>query len=223
MSKISLKYTSKGTYSEIGQPNPIRWAILSGTPSTGFVNESSWLKCKDFFNDYVVAYNGGQRFSIYGFSTEKMSIPATGQPVYMAVKDYTKDFLDNLSVINTQLPEEVKVISEQDGNIILEMPAYYFKSTYNISLLSLMIRLCSIEHKFSSYEEYVGWKKHAGQDQNLWNNVVSKGKFFDIPEKLKQYVWYAGNVYNDKKFSGQVYQMSSLVHNGGVVAWGNHF
>jgi hypothetical protein len=221
MSKFT--YTPKGLYSEIGQPNPIRWCLLSGTPETGFVNESSWLKCKDFFNDYVVAYNGGQRFGIYGFSTEKMVIPAKGEPVYMAVKDLTQAFLPNLNVLNGGLPNPVEVLKTDDGTVVLKLPSFYLESTYNISLISLMIRLCNIAHTFSNYEEYVNYKQHASQDQNLWNTVVSKGVFFNLPEELQGYVWYAGEEYNDKKFKGAVYQMSSLVHNGGVIAWSKYF
>lgn len=219
---MKFTYTSKGTYSEIGQPNPIRWAILSGTPETGFVNESSWLKCKDFFNDYVVAYNGGKRFGIYGFSTEHMNIPEKGQPVYMAVKDLTSSFLPNLNTLNGGLPEPVGVLKAEDDTVVLRIPAYYFENTYNISLISLMIRLCNIDYVFSSYEEFVNYKQHAGQDQNLWNNVVAKGKYFNLPDHLKGYVWYAGEQYNSTK-EMQVYQMSSLIHNGGVVSWGAHF
>lgn len=219
---MKLTYTPKGTYSEIGQPNPIRWAILSGTPETGFVNESSWLKCKDFFNDYVVAYNGGKRFSIYAFSTENMTIPAKGEPVYMAVKDTAYNFLSNLEVLNTGIPHPIGVHTI-DGVVVLEIPAFYFESTYNISLISLMIRLCSIVYPFVDYQEFVNYKDHATQDQNLWDNVVKHGKFFNLPEQLKQYVWYEGTQYNDKVFKGEGYQLASLVHNSGVISWSKYF
>lgn len=219
---MKFTYTNKGGYSEIGQPNPIRWAILSGSPDAGFQNESSWLKCKDFFNDYVVAYNGGQRFGIYGFSTEGMKIPAKGEPVYMAVKDWKPPFLTNLDVLNQGIPEAVErhMVGEQ---LILEIPAYYFKNTYNISLLTLLIRLCNIDHTFETFEEFASYKQHAVQDQQLFNTVQDKGKFFNIPDHLKDYVWYAGAQFNDKVFKGQVYQLSSLVHNNGLVSWSTNF
>lgn len=220
---MKFTYKDKGGYSEIGQPNPIRWAILSGTPSEGFVNESSWLKCKDFFNDYVVAYNGGERFSIYNFTTKPMTIPPKGEPVFMAVKDLTPTFETNLETINASLPEPLAIHHASCGAVIIEIPAYYFQSTYNISLLSLMIRLCNITHQFSSYEEFVGYKAHAKQDQNLWDTVVAKKVFFALPEELRNYMWYCGEQYNNKVFKGKDYQLADLVHNCGLMAYSKHF
>lgn len=217
---MKFTYNSKGAYSEIGQPNSIRWAILSGTPEDGFVNESSWLKCKDFFNDYVVAYNGGKRFSIYCFSTEKMTIPAKGVPVYMAVKDVCPSFEHNIKILN--LPQSIEMY-ECEHVFILKLDELYFRSTYNISLLSLMIRLCNIEHKFKDYTEFVEYKEHPKQDQDLWDNVVKHNYFFDIPEPLQQYIWYEGPKYNDKVFQGDGYQLSSLVHNCGIIAYSKFF
>ena len=46
---MKLTYKDKGAYTEIGQPNPMRWAILSKNTDGTYKNESSWLKCKDFF------------------------------------------------------------------------------------------------------------------------------------------------------------------------------
>ncbi len=219
---MKFTYTPKGQYNEIGQPNPIRWCILSGSPEEGFVNECGWIKCKDFFNDYVVAYTGGKRFNIYGFSTESMNIPEKGKPVYVAVKDLTSEFLRNIDTINEKLPRSIKWLKADDGTFILELDSFYFQSTYNISLITLMIRLCNIKHTFSSFDQFYNYKDHATQDQSLWDNVVSKGVLFDIPEALRQYVWYAGKDYNsEKEVAG--YQLASLVHNGGVVAWGAHF
>jgi hypothetical protein len=220
--QLKITYTSKGHYSEISQPNPIRWAILSGTPETGFVNESSWLKCKDFFNDYVVAYNGGKRFNIYGFSTVGMNIPEKGMPVYIAVKDLTSEFLNNLTTINEKLPRSIKWHKADDGTIVLELDSFYFECTYNISLISLMIRLCNIKHTFSSFDEFYNYKSYAAQDQNLWNNVVSKGVMFNLPETLRQYVWYAGKDHNsEQKVEG--YSLASLVHNNGIISYSAHF
>lgn len=217
-----LLYTSKGSYSESSQPNNIRWCILSGTIEDGFVNESSWLKCKDFFNDYVVAYNGGKRFSIYSFNTQKMLIPAKGENVYVAVKDVCPSFTPNLELLNEWLDCPIEIYNNEQG-YILELSEYYFRSTYNISLITLMIRLCNTEHKFSSVEEFAEYKQFPKQDQDLWDNVMKHLYFFNLPEQLQQYIWYEGAQYNDKVYQGGEYNLASFVHNNGVIAYSKFF
>lgn len=219
---MKINFVSKSPYAEEGQPNPIRWAILSTTDGNTFKNESAWLKCKDFLNDYCVAYNGGPRFAIYGFSTEGMSIPKKGESVYVAVKELTTSFLDNLKMLNKMLPAPIVEHSLADGIVILDMPPLFWKNTYNISLITLMIRLCNVEHKFASFEEFKKYKLFAQKDQMKWDQVAAKNMFFDIPKKFDEYVWYAGPNYNDKK-ECPTYQLASLVHNGGVLSWSKFF
>lgn len=218
---MNIKFTNKPTYAEEGQPNPIRWCILSGTPETGFINETSWLRCKDFFNDYVVAYNGGKRFQIYGFSTEKMNIPAKGQPVYIAVDALTKSFYNNLGCLNAWLKENnTPVIKSIEGmsHYILEFDSFYFNNTYNISLISLIIRLLNVEEKFEDFGDVLTYKAFATKDQQKWDKAVEAGRFFNIPEQLNKYIWYCGAECNSEKPPAD-YSLPSVCHNNGMLSW----
>jgi hypothetical protein len=212
---VQIKFTTKPTYAEEGQPNPLRWCILSGTPETGFTNESSWLRCKDFFNDYAVAYNGGKRFQIYGFSTEKMNVAPKGSSVYIAVSSFTNDFIKNVR-------QCTDVVVHEGGEFpILEFSEYYFSNTYNISLISLIIRLCNVDVSFDSFDALTKYKKFATKDQQKWDVVVAAKRFFNLPEQMKKYVWYASKDKNSELTPDNDYSLPSLVHNGGVLSWTN--
>lgn len=224
---MKITFVHKPTYAEEGQPNPLRWCLLSGTPEKGFTNESSWLRCKDFFNDYVVAYNGGKRFGIYGFSTEAMNIPHKGMPVYIALDSLSKSFEHNLSRFNYWLNQVhtpalpiIQIIKAT--NIVLEFNPFYFKNTYNISLVSLIVRLLNAENEFSSFEEVIKHKGFATKDQQKWDAVVNANRFFKIPEALEKYVWYCGPDNNSEKQNSAAYSYASLVHNNGVLSWTNY-
>ena len=221
---MQIKFTSKPTYAEEGQPNPIRWAILSGTPETGFINETSWLRCKDFFNDYCVAYNGGKRFNIYGFSTEKMNIPKKGEPVYIALDATTEAFPFNLGEFNTWLKgQELPTIvyTPYISMWVLEFPEFYFNNTYNISLVSLIIRLLNVDKEFTSFEEVIKYKDFPAKDQQKWDVAVASGIYFKLPDAANKYVWYIDKNTNSEKTDSSHYSYSSLVHNNGLISWTN--
>ena len=219
---MKITFVNKPTYAEEGQPNPLRWCILSGTPETGFTNESSWLRCKDFFNDYAVAYNGGKRFQIYGFSTEKMNIPKKGEPVYMALDATTKAFPFNLGKFNTWLKDKdlpTIVYRPYEGKWIIEIAPYYFSNTYHISLLSLIIRLCNMDVEFKDFESLTEYKSFPTKDQQKWDQVVAAKRFFNLPEQMKKYVWYASKDKNSELTPDSDYSLASLVHNCGILQW----
>lgn len=221
---MKLTITNKSAYAEEGQSNPIRWAILSGSPEEGFVNESAWLKCKDFFNDYCVAYQGGPRFGIYGFSTEKMTIPKNGEPVYMALSGLTKNFLANFIRLREWLLKnncpDIGAEAFED-KVILEFAPFYFKNTYNISLISLMIRIINDEKFNGTIEELKTYKIPGdGRDEAKWQTAVKKNVFFQLPEKYQTFVWYCSPTHNSETSKDlPVYQLSSLIHNNGLVSW----
>jgi hypothetical protein len=220
---MKINFVSRPSYAEEGQPNPLRWCILSGTPETGFVNETSWLRCKDFFNDYVVAYNGGKRFGIYGFSTEKMVLAPQGTPVYIAVDATTKAFSFNMATFNTWLQDnELPPVpyTPYEGKWVLEFDPFYFSNTYNVSLVSLIIRLCNVEEEFETFEDLIHHKGFAPKDQQKWDKVVEAGRFFNLPEEMKKYVWYASKDANSENYKDG-YSLASLVHHGGVLSWTN--
>lgn len=223
---MKITITSKGTYGEEGQPNPMRWMILTKEDDNSYKNETSWLRCKDFFNDFVYARHTKKYFNIYGFDTNKMNVGSPGEPVYMLLDVLTKQFLYNMDALNTWLKEDQKMpwipYTPHEGKVLLQIPSIYFDNTYNISLLSLIIRLLNVEHEFKWFKEVITYKEFPEKDQQKWDQVVKKKTFFKLPEDLKKYIWYAGPTCNSIK-EPEGYQVKSLVHNNGVLSWGHYF
>lgn len=221
--KVKFTYTNKSHYAEESQANPIRWAILSQDKKGDFVNESAWLMCKDFFNDYVVAYNGGPKFSIYGFSTVNMYIPKLGEPVFIAVKGLQTHFHANLGVLNNYLFSKgmpyvtFQVVPNDENVTILLIDPKYLLCTYNISLLSLIIRCMNDGIAFKDWNSFLSCTKFNHRDQPKIEAIIKKGVFFDLPEAIAKFTWYAGPKYNSG-VEVPVYQMSGLVHNSGAVS-----
>lgn len=222
---MKITFTTKPTYAEEGQPNPLRWAILSKDADGNFTNETSWLRCKDFFNDYVVAYNGGKRFNIYGFSTEKMALPKKGEDVYIALDALTSSFEYNLERLNEWLISQILPIipyeMSQCNKIVLSFDSFYFSNTYNVSLVSLIIRLLNVDTHFTSFEEVIKYKDFAPKDQQKWDVAVKAGVFFNIPDQFNKYVWYINKETNSEVTPNTHYSYASLVHNNGLISWTN--
>lgn len=219
---MKFTYKSKSSYAEESQANPIRWAILKQDKEGNFTNESAWLMCKDFFNDYVVAYNGGPRFNIYGFSTVGMDIPEHGLPVFIAVKGLNKYFHENMGMLNNYLfhMKHPPVTFEQvvgDCELVLLIDPFFLKCTYNISLLSLIIRCLNDGIEFPTWEDFLKCERFNHRDMPKIGAIIKKGVFFELPEKLSKFTWWASDKYNSD-VECPVYQLSSLVHNGGCVS-----
>lgn len=220
----NIKVTHNGNYSEEGQVNPLRWCILKQVGPDDFISQSNWLKCKDFFNDYVYSYHSKKDFTIYGFNAGKMDIPYGGN-VFMALKHQTPAFVHNITkAVNPWLVEqgmpELILTPANDGMLLLELDKKYFDNTLNISLISLLIRVVNTLGKFKNFEEIKNFNGIPDGDKNKWGQVVAKGTYFNIPEKYRKYLWY----YDEKRNSEKVtdpkdYQLSHLVHNCGVLAW----
>jgi hypothetical protein len=110
----------------------------------------------------------------------------------------------------------------KEGKVLITIPREYFRNTYNISLLSLIIRLMNVAQVFESFEDVIKEKDFYPKDQNLWDQVVAKGVFFNLPEHLKKFVWYY-DANNNSETKKEGYNIPSLVHNCGVLAWSKGF
>lgn len=221
--KITLKNLSIH-YSEIPQPNPLRWYIVVPKGAATYENVSGELKCKDFFNDLAFTIQTGKDFTIYGFNAGNYSPPKKDQPVYLAVKNTTPYFETNMKVLNKWLEKDqgfpaIGCEKSQEGLYLLTIPPIYWTKTYYTSLITLVIRLMNQEEAFSSFDEVIKKTTFAVQDQNLWKQVVAKKWFFkDLPAKLSKYIYYAGSAYNSEKGVDN-YALSQTVHNNGVISW----
>lgn len=223
---MKVVFKHRASYAEEHQDNPLLWMILS-KKGEDLHQESGWLKCKDFFNDLAYTIQTGKNFTIYGFNAGTMNPPKKDEPVYMLIKGIQSAFFHNLSVVNSWLSDkklpEIYTLNQEDQAEI-QFDPFYFKNTYNISLISLMLRVINCTRVFSSFEEICkAIHLPAGTgDRWKWDAVVKKGVFFNLPEKLKDYVWYCGPERNSKK-PGPEYSLSNLVHNNGVIDWSNYF
>lgn len=223
--KITLKPVSVH-YSEIPQPNPLRWYIVVPKGESSYENVSGEIKCKDFFNDLAYTIQTGDSFSIYSFEAGKYSPPKKDKPVYLAVKFTTAYFEHNMKVLNKWLEKDqgfqaVGCEKSQEGLYLLTIPSTYWTKTYYTSLITLVIRLMNQDQLFSSFDEVIKKTNFAVQDQNLWKQVVAKKWFFkDLPKNLSKYIYYAGSVYNSETPPAG-YALSQTVHNNGVIGWMN--
>jgi len=221
--QVTIK--SKGSYAEEDQPNPLQWYILKKTGDTTFENVSAPIICKDFFNDLAYTLQTGHAFSIYGFNAGSFKLPKD-EPVYMFLTKTTKELKENY--YNALLPflEEQKAgmigFVEVSNGILICIDRWYFENVYRISLVSLIIRLLNIEHAFKDFEEVKAYKKFPSKDQYKWDIVVAKNKFFAVPAKLAGYLWYCGPKHNSDTVKHGDYQLSSLVHNNGVLEWSKY-
>lgn len=220
---MKFKYTpiANTGYIEEGQPNPIRFCLVEKTED-GFVNIANWMRCKDFLNDFCVAYNEGPRFAIYGFSTKELKIPKKGESVFLAVTSQTDGFQGNLKAFNEWLDKSglPQITSHICASVtVLEFPTVYFSNTHNTSLATLIIRLMNVHEEFSSFEDAIKFKGFEPKDQYKWDEVVKHGAYFDIPDELSQYVWYVNSTCNDKTIDPMNYSYSSYVHNNGCLSW----
>lgn len=222
---MKVIYKGFGTYSEISQQNSIRWVILK-KDGDNFVSQSSVLKCKDFFNDWVYTRKTGKPMSIYGFDTGKMTDVDPNKAGFLLVYNLTIQFKDNLHILNTWLEEqgtpgifilEDYILEELPGDfksMIIEIPPYFLENTYRISLLSLLIRLMNVDTQFTSWNEVVSFKYNT-QDQSLFDRVIKLNLWFNYHPKVKNYIYYAGPEYNSKGTFQSIF-----IHNNGVVNWG---
>ena len=221
---MKVTYNDFGAYSEIGQVNPIRWVVMKKDENGDFSSQSSTLRCKDFFNDWVYTRKTKKPMKIYGFDTGKMDDIDDKKAGFVLVYNICPRFLDNLKVLNEFLLEQTPGIFIIDNyvlkgldvgpSLIIEIPPYFLENTYRISLLSLLIRLMN-------NDIYLSWKQILKfafnyQDAKLFESVKNFNTWFQPHPIIDKYIWFAGKEYNSMSPHSHV---SSFIHNNGVVNW----
>lgn len=219
MFKIQIKNNS--TYAEEGQKNPLRWKTLL-KEGDSFTDQSGWIKCKDFYNDTVAFFKEGSVFSIYSYQN---AIKKNDEGVYFLLK-YIADktsFFANLEVVNAQLHKDlgcVLAVHDQGGDeVILLIPNELWESTYRISMITMVVRLCNYGYKYKEWADL--WSTNApvytiehSFTEGAKKNAREMG--FLVPDKYKDYWFYCGEKYNSKvapKTTG------GTIHNNGVSSW----
>lgn len=220
---MQLKLNNNKTYAEVGQVNPLRWKTLYRESPTEFVDQSGWIKCKDFYNDTVAYFKSGVIFSIWSYDN---AVKKNDEGVYFLLK-YIKDkasFLRNLEIVNKQLFKDLNCtvghlpVDENDSLIIL-IPNQLWESTYRISLITLCVRLCNYGYDHKSWEEF--WHSQSPGiaidkvvSADAVQNILKYG--FHVPQKFSKYWWFAGLNHNSEKLPKQT---GAMIHNNGINDW----
>lgn len=209
------------TLSESPQSNQIRWRILKKSSDTLATAQTTFFKCKDYFNDVVAAYRG-KFFSVYGFNNQTLDLTDDQLYVQVAFLHDKANYCATIdAVINPKLKAEgfpELVYDDVDGensSLILLFDKKLFDNTYTISLLTYLLRIANAPKSFSSYEQLI-ISTNAKQDRPFnihYDKIVSSS--FCSPMK-QPFWWWAGNEYNSEKSNAV---SGNTIHNNGCYSW----
>jgi len=220
LAKFSDKIVGGTKYIEGDQKNPLRWTLYKLEEDT-LVPQTHQFRCKDYFND-IVGWYQGKHVMVYGMNTSTMSFNDFG--VFVKLSNTTPEFLDNFNTIIAPLlkkdldVELLFVPLETAGEVLTLFPTSLFQNTFLISKLTLFIRCCNRDRKFTSQQDMliqnIDWEEVCGGNYRK----ALEDETLLPPEKTRKYWYYAHpNVNSDHPESFY----SSTLHDNGVVAWWN--
>lgn len=210
---LTVKYTPLNiVYAENSQVNPIRFCILKEKDGV-FVNLTNWFKCRDFFNDVVYTKQTGNPITIYGFNSE-LGL-SKDEDMFLALGNLTiPTFKDNWALVNSYLEKQKLPIVPLFDNNVVKIPSFYTKNTFNISLLTALMR-------FSNYKPLNKLEDILTVTENyLESCILNAIKFplFKLPKDKQEYIFYVNQSTNDKQKVSRTY-LPSYVHNNGIISW----
>jgi hypothetical protein len=219
---FKLKNTHKITYSEVGQPNPLRWRIMLRKKDT-LHSQSGLIKCKDFFNDVVAWKQGKHRFKIYLFDN-KITFNRAGLYFILTGISNREMFLANLDVLNEKIKENLNTkisyyTTARKSKVVIHIPNPLWENTYYISVVSMMIRLCNYNCVYKKWEDFFHADAPMNTAENAFNPkakalVLTNG--FTIP-KVAKGCWYYARFGWTSKSDKPVH--GTTVHNNGASDW----
>jgi hypothetical protein len=153
----------------------------------------------------VAFFKAGSVFSIYGYQND---IKKNDEGVYFLLK-FVKDkptFFHNLEVVNTQLFDDLDCIitseDHTDDEVVICIPLELWESTYRISMITMVVRLCNYGVKYVDWADM--WNTHAPAHQiehafttEAKQNAASLG--FKVPKGFEKYWYYSGPECNSEK------------------------
>lgn len=211
---FKVKSIPSGSYSEVPQVAPLRWAVchLDGKTLTG---QHTWWKCKDFLNDSVVYLQTGKEFGIYGYQN-KLKINDEGG--YVALKNVPAFFDDNIAVLNKWLAKrgfaELSLHEHDKGcgvERVILIPTPYWKNTFLISIITSLIRACVFEPE-TTVEAMM-------KRESTFNGYETKVLPLFVPENVDKmnHLLYLNYQYFGKDNLKDTYS----IHNAGMQTWAN--
>ena len=218
---------------ESAQKNPIRWVCLQKRLGD-FTNTTPAFKCKDYFNAFVVYRHMKKVFSQYGMQSNQAKYDRKGGMwVLLAnVTDYLQSNIENC--INSEFGNtwDIKLVYTplEDGVVVgdlnnleatqkslkcglLYIPKQALTNTLRISIMTLLIRNCNIDHQLYSYDELIQPNIAAdGQLDNARYNMLKERKYNFASEK--NFIYHNG-VYENSNTEWPSYGYRAI-HNCGI-------
>ena len=213
-------------YSEISQPNPLRWEVLWKDEVGTFHPQTGKMKCKDFFNDLVSKIMVGKEVAIYGFDTSTCKINDEGVWFRLSKVDNPELFIDNANkTINNKLLEQyggdvlVSLFKLPRKRVLVFIPKKLFTSTYTVSLVTYVLRLCNYGETLHNFEHAISQSVACSTDQAIHNKGRSLALMwgFKVPVKYENYWYFNGDGYNSVVNPNPSY--AGVIHNNGVMSW----
>jgi len=223
MKIVNASEWDNGTYSEVGQANPLRWQNLKLVGPDTYEPISKWWKCKDFMNEVVTSFHLGRDFQIYGFQvTHSTFFNKDDTCLPLRLKGVAKSFLVNMGVVNEHLLHEgypAVEVYQHDIGAFIKIPLEYLANTLFMSQVTLFIRLANTDTEYPTLADMVMDNKNIGDDANF--NACLKKPLSQFPSSLGEYLWYYDDERNCRRDHPKDKNIqTSLMHNCGVVSWG---
>lgn len=221
MPKLSLTKAAHlpTQYTEIDQPNKIRFSILYKEEDGSFTDQSGKFKCRDFFNDCVAARKGFF-YKIYGWDNQLIKTNEEG--IYLLLSELSlKNWDSNFALVNKEAEEQGFPnisVEKYEGERLLFIPNEYRENTYTLSYLTALIRWCNNDSTHESFNDFVYNFKDSDRDAPFSTYkaaIVEQG--FKAP---KNNWWWAGTI--SDKLGPKNYKDTGherTMHNCGARTW----
>lgn len=228
MFKLEMDKQAESIYIESAQTNPIRWQLFHREGKT-LTPQTYKMKCRDFFNDFV-ALKRGKAFTVYRLNTSEIKMNGSGMYVYVSNLANKKQFLQNLKLIkecfNQQMNSDLRFLTlPYKRGVLIKFPETALKSTWTMSLLTLLIRISNYDIAFKTWDDFFGDKSPFQTTEYFFRKDyqnIAKQYGFLPPEAFQKYWWYAGENYNSERIPpSEVTRVNSWIHNSGIVSWIN--
>ena len=166
----------KGTeLNENGQVSPLRFSHAFGKPGDSTIYRSMcFVKCRDYFNELFVVLQGQRSSaSVYGFSIYN-SRPEGHDKDYLLVSHPDLARLEQcINKVNERLKQRkmgtIKIVQAENGcsevgvhdmqalnsYLILSVPEYWWRNSFNVHLLTYLIRYEDTEGELDEILGYI--------------------------------------------------------------------
>lgn len=222
-----IKFVKNKTFSsltESGQTNPIRWTILKKIDDNTYEEVSPIIKCRDYFNDWVVSINSKVDFKCYGFQTD-FACYEDQVGMYVKVTGLLKAFKENICFVNKHLESINRPLIEfyavVDDGIILWLDPFYMRSSYYISYITAMIRCANCNDVISSIDQLA--------DKDTIGHGL-KTKKLELPDGLEDFAhhskeceWASNPLCKAAEYTDlnkdNIESVKMVIHNCGYINW----